>query len=45
MNAIVNNAGNTQAKIYESVNEKDFNEVFNVNAKSVYYCAKSFYQR
>ena len=40
---IVNNAGVThKPKFMESVNEKDFNKVFNVNAKSVYYCAKYF---
>ena len=38
---VVNNAGVThKPKFMESVNEKDFNKVFNVNAKSVYYCAK-----
>ena len=40
---IVNNAGVThKPKFMESVNEKDFNKVFNVNSKSVYYCAKYF---
>ena len=40
---IVNNAGVThKPKFMESVNEKDFNKVFNINAKSVYYCAKYF---
>ncbi len=43
---IVNNAGVThKPKFMESVNEKDFNKVFNVNAKSVYYCAKYFIPR
>jgi 3-oxoacyl-[acyl-carrier protein] reductase len=40
---IVNNAGVThKPKFMESVSEKDFNKVFNINAKSVYYCAKYF---
>ena len=43
IDVIVNNAGVThKPKFMESVNEKDFNKVFNVNAKSVYYCAKYF---
>ncbi len=40
---VVNNAGVThKPKFMELVNEKDFNKVLNVNAKSVYYCAKYF---
>ena len=40
---VVNNAGVThKPNFMESVNEKDFNKVFSVNAKSVYYCAKYF---
>ena len=40
---VVNNAGVThKPKFMESVSEKDFTKVFNVNAKSVYYCAKYF---
>ncbi len=43
---VVNNAGVThKPKFMESVDEKDFNRVFNVNAKSVYYCAKYFIPR
>ena len=40
---IVNNAGIThKPKFMETVTEKEFDKVFNVNAKSVYYCAKYF---
>ena len=40
---IVNNAGVThKPKFMETVTEKEFNKVFNVNAKSVYYCGKFF---
>ena len=40
---VVNNAGVThKPKFMESVKEKDFNKVFNVNSKSLYYCAKYF---
>ena len=40
---VVNNAGVThKPKFMESVDEKDFNRVFNVNAKSVYLSAKYF---
>jgi len=39
----VNNAGVThKPKSMETVTEKEFDRVFNVNAKSVYYCAKFF---
>ena len=39
----VNNAGIThKPKPMESVTEKEFDKVFNVNAKSVYFCAKYF---
>ena len=39
----VNNAGIThKPKPMETVTEKEFDRVFNVNAKSVYYCAKFF---
>ena len=40
---VVNNAGVThKPKFMESVTEKEFENVFNVNAKSVYYCGKYF---
>ena len=40
---IVNNAGVThKPKPMENVSEKEFDKVFNVNAKSVYYCGKYF---
>ena len=40
---VVNNAGIThKPKFMELVNEKEFDNVFNVNAKSVYYCGKFF---
>jgi len=40
---VVNNAGIThKPKFMELVNEKEFDKVFNVNAKSVYYCGKFF---
>ncbi len=40
---LVNNAGIThKPKFMELVNEKEFDKVFNVNAKSVYYCGKFF---
>ncbi len=40
---IVNNAGIThQPKPMEDVTEKEFNDVFNVNAKSVYFSGKFF---
>jgi len=40
---VVNNAGIThKPKFMELVNEKEFDQVFNVNAKSVYYCGKFF---
>ncbi len=40
---IVNNAGVThKPKFMEMVSEKEFDKVFNVNAKSVYYCGKYF---
>ena len=40
---IVNNAGVThKPKFMETVTEKEFDKVFNVNAKSVYYCGKFF---
>tara|TARA_B100000575_G_C23041588_1_gene599525 strand:- start:269 stop:1009 length:741 start_codon:yes stop_codon:yes gene_type:complete len=40
---IVNNAGVThKPKFMEAVTEKEFENVFNVNAKSVYYCGKYF---
>ena len=40
---IVNNAGVThKPKFMETVTEKEFDNVFNVNAKSVYYCGKFF---
>jgi len=43
---IVNNAGVThKPKFMETVTEKEFENVFNVNAKSVYYCAKYFIPR
>ncbi len=39
----VNNAGIThKPKPMENVTEKEFDKVFNVNAKSVYYCGKYF---
>ena len=39
---IVNNAGVThKPKFMETVTEKEFDKVFNVNAKSVYYCAST----
>ena len=39
----VNNAGVThKPKSMETVTEKEFDRVFNVNAKSVYYCGKFF---
>lgn len=40
---VVNNAGIThQPKFMETVTEKEFDKVFSVNAKSVFYCAKYF---
>ena len=40
---VVNNAGVThKPKFMETVTEKEFDKVFNVNAKSVYYCGKFF---
>ncbi len=40
---IVNNAGVThKPKSMETVTEKEFNKVFSVNAKSVYFCGKYF---
>jgi len=40
---IVNNAGIThKPKFMEAITDKEFDRVFNVNAKSVYYCAKFF---
>tara|TARA_Y100000591_G_scaffold151213_1_gene130036 strand:- start:2760 stop:3500 length:741 start_codon:yes stop_codon:yes gene_type:complete len=40
---VVNNAGVThKPKFMETVTDKEFENVFNVNAKSVYYCAKYF---
>lgn len=40
---IINNAGIThKPKPLENVTEKEFDRVFNVNAKSVYYCGKYF---
>ena len=40
---IVNNAGIThKPKPMENVTEKEFEKVFNVNAKSVYFCGKYF---
>ena len=40
---IINNAGIThKPKFMETVTDKEFDQVFNVNAKSVYYCAKFF---
>ena len=40
---IVNNAGVThKPKFMETVNEREFDMVLNVNIKSVYYCAKYF---
>ena len=40
---IVNNAGIThKPKFMETVTEKEFDKVFNVNAKSVYFCGKFF---
>ena len=40
---IINNAGIThKPKPMEDVTEKEFDKVFNVNAKSVYYCGKYF---
>ena len=40
---VVNNAGIThQPKFMETVTEKEFDKVFSVNAKSVYYCGKYF---
>ena len=40
---VVNNAGVThKPKFMETVTEKEFDKVFNVNAKSVYYCGKYF---
>ncbi len=40
---IINNAGIThKPKPMENVTEKEFDRVFNVNAKSVYYCGKYF---
>ena len=39
----VNNAGIThKPKPMEKISEKEFDKVFNVNAKSVYYCGKYF---
>ena len=43
---IVNNAGVThKPKSMETVTEKEFNKVFNVNAKSVYFCGKYFFPK
>ena len=43
MDIFVNNAGVThKPKPMENVTEKEFDKVFSVNAKSVYYCAKFF---
>ncbi|MDA9721361.1 glucose 1-dehydrogenase [Candidatus Pelagibacter sp.] len=40
---VVNNAGVThKPKFMETVTEKEFEKVFNVNSKSVYYCGKYF---
>ena len=40
---VVNNAGVThKPKFLETVTEKEFDKVFNVNAKSVYFCGKFF---
>ena len=40
---VINNAGIThKPKFMETVTDKEFDQVFNVNAKSVYYCAKFF---
>ena len=40
---VVNNAGVThKPKSMETVTEKEFDKVFNVNAKSVYFCGKFF---
>ena len=40
---VVNNAGVThKPKFMETVTEKEFDKVFNVNAKSVYFCGKYF---
>ena len=40
---VVNNAGVThKPKFMENVTEKEFDKVFNVNAKSVYFCGKFF---
>ena len=40
---VVNNAGIThKPKFMETVTEKEFDKVFNVNAKSVYFCGKFF---
>ena len=43
LDIIVNNAGVThKPKSMEKVTDKEFNNVFNVNAKSVFYCGKYF---
>ena len=43
LDIIVNNAGVThKPKPMEKVTDKEFNNVFNVNAKSVFYCGKYF---
>ena len=43
LDIIVNNAGIThKPKPMEKVTEKEFDKVFSVNAKSVYYCGKYF---
>ena len=43
LDIVVNNAGIThKPKPMEKVTESEFNNVFKVNAKSVYYCAKYF---
>ena len=43
LDIIVNNAGVThKPKPMEKVTDKEFNNVFNVNAKSVFYCGKFF---
>ena len=43
LDIFINNAGVThKPKAMEQVTEKEFNKVFNVNAKSVYYCGKFF---
>ena len=40
---VINNAGVThKPKFMETVSEKEFDKVFSINAKSVYYCGKYF---